>query len=59
MFSLPTKQQQIRVQLSMVLQCVIFAAARALGGRRIIPAFEIMNVNNAVRNMIVNRKHID
>jgi len=48
----PEQQQQIRIQLSMTLESVI--SQQLLpdvdGGR--IPAFEIMNVNAAVKNMI-------
>ena len=46
------QQQQVRVQLSMVLQAVVSQQLLpcAQGGR--VPAFEVMRVNRAVRNMI-------
>ena len=46
------QQQQVRVQLSMVLQAVVSQQLLpcAHGGR--VPAFEVMRVNRAVRNMI-------
>ena len=52
----PNQQQQIRVQLSMVLQVVISQQLipRKSGG--LIPAFEIMHRNNAVRNLIRESK---
>lgn len=52
----PNQQQQIRVQLSMVLQAVISQQLIPTldGGER--PAFEIMLLNNAIRNMIRESK---
>ena len=46
------QQQQVRVQLSMVLQAVVSQQLLPCvhGGR--VPAFEVMRVNRAVRNMI-------
>ena len=48
----PAQQQQIRVQLSMALKTVVsqLLLPRAEGG--LVPAFEIMHVNNAVRTYI-------
>lgn len=56
--SFPSSQQaQIRVQLSMVLHTVVSQQllADAKGGR--VPAFEIMHVDNAIRNMIRDNKN--
>lgn len=52
----PTQQQQIRLQLSMVLQGVVSQQLVPLIGGGIAPAFEILVVNNAVRNMIRESK---
>ncbi len=48
----PNQQQQIRIQLSTVLQAVVSQQLLpgAQGGLQ--PAFEIMQVNSAIRNMI-------
>lgn len=48
----PNQQQQVRVQLSTVLQAVV--SQQLMPGRsgNLVPAFEIMLVNNAIRNMI-------
>lgn len=52
----PNQQNQIRLQLSMVLQCVISQQlVPDVNGCR-IPAFEIMYVNPAIRNMIREAK---
>ena len=56
--SFPSSQQtQIRVQLSMVLHTVVSQQLLegANGGR--VPAFEIMHVDNAIRNMIRDNKN--
>lgn len=56
--SFPSSQQtQIRVQLSMVLHTVVSQQLLpgAKGGR--VPAFEIMHVDNAIRNMIRDNKN--
>ena len=45
----PEQQAQIRVQLSMVLRTVVFQ-------QLLVPAYEIMHVNTAVRNMIRDNK---
>ena len=52
----PEQQQQIRMQLSMVLTAVVSQqlVPRADGG--LVPAFEVMTVNPAVRNMIREAK---
>ena len=48
----PSQQQQVRVQLSMVLQAVVSQQLiPTVDGMR-EPAFEIMVVNSAIRNMI-------
>jgi len=52
----PNQQNQIRVQLSMVLQAVVSQQLIPTLDNKIVPAFEIMIVNNAVRNMIRESK---
>lgn len=52
----PNQQQQIRVQLSTVLQAVVSQQLIASGEKKRIPSFEIMLVNNAIRNMIRESK---
>lgn len=52
----PSQQQQIRIQLSMVLQAVISQQLVPTLDGRVIPAFEIMYPNNAIRNMIRESK---
>jgi twitching motility protein PilT len=55
--SFPAGQQgQIRVQLAMVLQSVISQQLVRNINETIIPAFEIMIVNDAIRNMIRESK---
>ena len=53
----PSQQQQIRVQLSMVLEAVVTQqlVPRA-DGRGVVPAFEVLLVNTAIRNMIRDSK---
>lgn len=51
-----SQQQQIRVQLSMVLQAVISQQLIPTISGGLIPAFEIMIVNSAIRNMIRESK---
>lgn len=46
------QQQQIRVQLAMVLQTVISQQLVPGENGGLVPAFEIMHLNNAVRNMV-------
>ena len=50
------QQSQIRVQLSMVLQAVVSQQLVPTTDSKIAPAFEIMIVNNAVRNLIREAK---
>lgn len=53
----PNQQPQIRVQLSMVLQAVISQQlVPTADGQGVAPAFEIMLVNGAIRNMIRENK---
>lgn len=52
----PDGQQQIRIQLSMVLQAVISQQLFRATDSSLIPAFEIMYLNNAIRNMIRENK---
>ena len=49
-------QQQIRVQLSMVLQAVVSQQLVPTTDGRLPPAFELMFVNKAIRNMIRESK---
>lgn len=48
----PNQQQQIRIQLSTVLQAVVSQQLLPGAEGGLQPAFEIMLVNNAIRNMI-------
>lgn len=50
------QQQQIRVQLSMVIQAVVSQQLIPALDGSIVPAFEIMLVNSAIRNMIRESK---
>jgi len=52
----PEQQQQVRVQLSMLLRTVV--SQQLLPGRQggIVPAFEVMHVNSAIRNLIRESK---
>lgn len=50
------QQHQIRVQLSMILQAVVSQQLIPTSDNKIVPAFEIMFVNNAIRNMIRESK---
>lgn len=52
----PTQQQQIRVQLAMVLQAVVSQQLIPTVGGGLVPAFEIMIVNSAIRTMIRDSK---
>lgn len=53
----PSNQQnQIRIQLSMILQAVISQQLIPTLDAKVIPAFEIMIANSAVRNMIRESK---
>ncbi|KXL53234.1 twitching mobility protein [Anaerotignum neopropionicum] len=52
----PNQQQQVRVQLSMVLKTVVSQQLVPSVDDSLIPVFEIMHMNNAVRNMIRESK---
>lgn len=54
----PSNQQdQVRIQLSMVLNTVISQQLVPAKDGSMVPVFEIMNVNNAIRNMIRDSKN--
>lgn len=46
------RQQQVRIQLSMVLSAVVSQQLLPTTDGKLVPAFEIMIVNNAISNMI-------
>jgi len=48
----PAQQQQIRVQLSMSLRTVATQRLIKHTNGKTVPAFEVMNVNSAIRNII-------
>ena len=52
----PNQQQQIRVQLAQLLQCVVSQQLIPTVDGSIVPAFEVMNLNSAIRNMIRESK---
>ncbi len=52
----PSQQQQIRIQLSLVLQAVISQQLIPSLHGGLVPAFEVMFVNSAIRNMIRESK---
>lgn len=52
----PSQQQQVRIQLSMVLQAVVSQQLIPGTNGEIVPAFEIMFVNSAIRNLIRESK---
>lgn len=52
----PEGQQQVRIQLSMVLQAVVSQQLIPSTNGGLIPAFEIMICNSAIRNMIRESK---
>ena len=52
----PSQQGQIRVQLSMVLQAVVSQQLISCKDGRVVPAFEIMLCNPAIRTMIRESK---
>lgn len=52
----PNQQRQIAVQLSMVLQAVVSQQLVPTLDGRMVPAFEIMTVTPAIRNMIRDNK---
>ena len=51
-----TQQQQIRVQLSMVLQAVVSQQLLPGVNGELVPAFEIMKANSAIKTMIRDNK---
>ncbi len=52
----PNQQHQIRTQLSMVLQSVVSQQLLPAVDGSQVPAFEIMNVNNAIKTLIRENK---
>jgi len=52
----PSQQQQIRIQLSTVLQAVVSQQLVPAAAGGLLPAFEVMMVNSAIRNMIRENK---
>lgn len=52
----PQQQQQIRVQLSMQLKTVVTQKLLPCKTGGVIPAFEIMHINSAIRNLIREAK---
>lgn len=50
------QQNQIRIQLSMILQAVVSQQLIPTLDEKVVPAFEIMIANSAVRNMIRESK---
>ena len=52
----PNQQQQIRIQISMVMEAVISQQLIPTVDGGVYPAFEIMFLNNAIRNMIRESK---
>lgn len=52
----PNQQQQVRVQLSSVLKAVVSQQLIPSENGNLVPAFELMFLNNAIRNMIRESK---
>jgi twitching motility protein PilT len=52
----PQKQVQIRLQLSMVLQAVVSQQLLQVRDGSLVPAFEVMTANTAIRTMIREAK---
>ncbi|WP_206457783.1 type IV pilus twitching motility protein PilT [Anaerovorax sp. IOR16] len=52
----PNQQQQIRVQLSMVLKAVVCQQLIPTLDGKLVPAFELMFCNHAIRNLIRESK---
>lgn len=52
----PNQQQQVRVQLSSVLKAVVSQQLIPSVNGTLVPAFEIMFLNNAIKNMIRESK---
>lgn len=53
----PSQQQQVRFQLSMVLEAVVSQQLIPTVDGRLYPVFEIMIVNSAIRNLIRESKN--
>jgi len=51
------QQSQIRIQLSMILNTVVSQQLVPAKNGGMVPVFEVMNVNNAIRNMIRDSKN--
>ena len=51
-----SQQQQIRVQLSMVLQAIVSQQLLPGINKELLPVFEILKMNNAIRTMIRDNK---
>ena len=52
----PEQQQQIRTQLAMVLEGVVSQQLIPALDGTLVPAFEVMRVNSAIRNLIRESK---
>lgn len=52
----PSQQRQIRLQLSMTLQAVVSQQLVPAADGTVVPAFEIMTMNTAIRNLIREEK---
>lgn len=52
----PNQQQQIRIQLSMVLQAVVSQQLLPSSDKGQVPAFEVLKANSAIRTMIRDGK---
>ncbi len=52
----PVQQQQIRIQLSMVLQAVVSQQLVPSVAGGVVPAFEVMFLNTAIKNMVRESK---
>lgn len=52
----PSQQKQIKIQISMILQAVISQQLIPTISGHLVPAFEIMFCNNAIRSMIRDSK---
>lgn len=48
----PSQQQQIRIQLAQVLKTVVSQQLLRSEDGKLVPAFEIMHLNNAIRNLV-------
>ena len=48
----PSQQQQIRIQLAQVLKTVVSQQLLSTVDGKLVPAFEIMHLNNAIRNLV-------